>query len=454
MGSCSLLGRASGRQLNEVNNSLDDITWIEAEIDGIQYNRTLQDMTNVNVNHTQNTSRATRPQSRRRNGKWTDEQLKYAIEVVDSGVSMKEASRRHNIPYSSVRDWCYGIRRSRKYGPPTVLNPKEEQLLVDYLLAMCDLGYGLTSIALRLKVYEITKDRWTPFRNGIPGKDWMKWWCQRHPELTTQVAQALDNARARGLTAENARTFYDNLEVLYTRHSFSLDQIWNYDEMGVEVGRNGRAHVIAWRGARNVHSIVSDKQEWLSVLVCINAAGASIPSFYIFRGKHFRKNYIQKCEPRATMAMQQKAWMTSYLFSKWISHFIKSIERVGGISPERQHLLILDGYNSHVTLEVVGRAKAVRLDLLTLLSHTSHALQPLDCSIFKPFKTNFQTYRDYWSRQNVTEITCKETLAHWISLALRKALTERNIVSGFRATGIFPLNRGAAAHLMKPSALF
>ena len=120
---------------------------------------------------------------------------------------MKEASHRYNIPYSSVRDWCYGIWRSRKRGPLAVLNPEEKQLLVDYLLAMCDLGYGMTPTALRLMVCEITKDRWTPFRNGIPSKGWMKWWHQRHPELTTRVAQALDSARARGLTIENAGTF-------------------------------------------------------------------------------------------------------------------------------------------------------------------------------------------------------------------------------------------------------
>ena len=147
--------------------------------------------------------------------------------------------------------------------------------------------------------------------------------------MTTRVAQTLDSARARGLTTENVGTFYDNLEVLYSRHSYSPDRIWNCDETGVQIGRNGGGHVIARKGAQNVQSIVLDKREWLSMLVCINAGGASIPSFYIFCGKRFCKNYIQKCEPGATMAMEQKAWMTSYLFSKWISHFIKSIERVG-----------------------------------------------------------------------------------------------------------------------------
>jgi hypothetical protein len=153
--------------------------------------------------------------------------------------------------------------------------------------------------------------------------------------------------------------------------------------------------VIAKRGARKVHTIVPNQREWLLVLVCINAAGGAIPSFYIFWGKRFRQNYIQHCEAGATMAMQPCAWMTSYLFSTWLSHFIESVSKVGGISPEQRHLLIQDGHNSHVTLDVAMKAKRMGLDLLTLPSHTSHALQPLDISAFKPFKQRFHEYRDF-----------------------------------------------------------
>ncbi len=41
------------------------------------------------------------------------------------------------------------------------------------------------------------------------------------------------------------------------------------------------------------------------------------------------------------------------------------------------------------------------LDFITLPSHTSHALQPLDVTCFKPFKTTFKTYNMYkhWFRK-------------------------------------------------------
>ena len=212
--------------------------------------------------------------------------------------------------------------------------------------------------------------------------------------------------------------------------------------------------VIAKTGARRVHTIVPNQREWLSVLVCVNAAGKAIPSFYIFRGKRFGHNYIEHCEDGATMAMQPRAWMTTYLFSAWISHFVESIRRVDTISENHRHLLILDGHNSHVTLDVAKAAMDIGLDLLTLPSHTSHALQPLDLSVFKPFKQHFRLYRDYWMTRNLDTPASKNILAQWVSLSLRKALTERNIQSGFRKAGIYPLNKNAVDHLFVTSEVF
>ena len=156
----------------------------------------------------------------------------------------------------------------------------------------------------------------------------------------------------------------------------------------------------AKRGSRFVYSVVPNKHEWLIVLTCIKAAGQSNPGFYIFKGKCIRRNYIICCEDGAAMAMQPKAWMTQFLFSNWITHFINYLSKRGGISRDRRHLLIVDGHNSHVTLEVVIKVIDVGLDLLTLPSHTSHRLQPLDVNIFAPFKKSFKRYSDAWVMKN------------------------------------------------------
>ncbi len=163
-------------------------------------------------------------------------------------MPMRKAAATYNIPYSSFREWCYGIRISRKKGPPTVLKSSEKEELVNYLIQMCDRGYGLTPSALRIKVYKITQSKWTPFWNGISDNGWMRWWKRRHLNLTLRVSQALESARARGLCEENVRSFYENLQHLYSLHQYSLDRIWNCDQSGAQAGRNGGAIVIARRG--------------------------------------------------------------------------------------------------------------------------------------------------------------------------------------------------------------
>ncbi len=84
--------------------------------------------------------------------------------------------------------------------------------------------------------------------------------------------------------------------------------------------------------------------------------------------------------------MQSKAWMTTSLFKEFLSFFKKSIPN--GISLTNRHLFILDKHGSHVTFEAIG------LDMITLPSHTFHALQPLDVACFKPFKTTFRKEKD------------------------------------------------------------
>jgi hypothetical protein len=207
-------------------------------------------------------------------------------------------------------------------------------------------------------------------------------------------------------------------------------------------------------GSKSVYNIEADQKEHLSVLSCINADGGCIPNFYILKGTYFLKDYVKCCEENVVMAMQPNAWMTKWLFESWISHFIGFLKKGLGIDLNNRHLLILDGHNSHVSLEVVTLAMNSGLDIVSLPSHTSHALQPLDVSCFKPFKAAFRQVRDSWTVVNKGRKVERQDLCEWTSQALQKALSSTNIRSGFRKTGIWPYNADAVKTQMSPSEGF
>lgn len=89
--------------------------------------------------------------------------------------------------------------------------------------------------------------------------------------------------------------------------------------------------------------------------------------------------------------------------------------------------------------------------MLTFPSHTSHALQPLDITCFKPFKLSFRAYRDKWTVGHKGQTPIKEDLAEWVSYGLRRALTSQNIMKGFATIGIYPFDPTAMNNKMGPS---
>ena len=134
--------------------------------------------------------------------------------------------------------------------------------------------------------------------------------------------------------------------------------------------------------------------------------------------------------------------------------FISHHEKKGNLGPTKRMLLILDGHKSHVILEVLLKAMEHGIDMVSLPSHSSHEMQPLNISYFKPFKQYFRVYRDIWCRNNIGNKATKQDLARWMSLGLQKTLTVKNIQAGFRIAGIQPLNKVAMVGKTGLSELF
>jgi len=84
--------------------------------------------------------------------------------------------------------------------------------------------------------------------------------------------------------------------------------------------------LLAKNGSHNVHTITLKEWEWFTILTCINAKGASIPNFYIFKGKRMSRNYIVHWESGATRPCNPRPrWLISYfkvglhiLWNMWV----------------------------------------------------------------------------------------------------------------------------------------
>ena len=119
------------------------------------------------------------------------------------------------------------------------------------------------------------------------------------------------------------------------------------------------------------------------------------------------QGYISLYEDGACIGMQENGYMDVENFNTLMTFFIRHHDRRENLQLTKEMLLVLDGHKSHISLEVLLKAKNHGVDLVNLPSHSSYELQPLNISCFKPFKQSFRAYRDIWSRSNIGNNTRK-----------------------------------------------
>lgn len=78
---------------------------------------------------------------RKKNLRWTDDQMKALLAQHEHGASMKLAASNNDIPYSTFKEWCYGVRISRKTGIHGALTTTrkfwpDQQITIIFLLTL------------------------------------------------------------------------------------------------------------------------------------------------------------------------------------------------------------------------------------------------------------------------------------------------------------------------------
>ena len=103
-------------------------------------------------------------------------------------------------------------------------------------------------------------------------------------------------------------------------------------------------------------------------------------------------------------------------------------------------LLLLDNHESHLPIEVLECAKENGVIMLSFPPHCSHRMQPLDVSVFGPFKKYYNSALRSWLTDHPGQSVQIYNVPSIATAAFPKAMTPENIISGFRETGIFPHN--------------
>lgn len=372
---------------------------------------------------------------------WSEENMQLAMKAFKvDGMPLSTAAKTFSVPRNTLRRRVVSNTNIPKFGQHTTFTKEIELQLVDHLLKLDSIGYGLTYKELRSLAYRYA------FSNGIKhnfnnelqvaGKDWIRGFLSRHKNLSLRVAEGLSHARAKGMTKEKIAVFYNNLSTLMDELSLwdKPSHIYNCDETGLQLIYKPRK-VITMRGKRDVVSQTNcEKGETVSVMACVSATGQYVPPFVVMKGQRYNDNFELGMPSGTKIVLSESGYMKWEQFSQFLDHFI-------AVKPSGPVILILDGHGSHCsdppTLE---KAVANNVHLLCLPPHSTHRLQPLDVALFAPLKTFYNDGCRRHLRRNPGKGINKVAFGSIFAEAWNRAATVGNAVHGFNACGIHPFN--------------
>ena len=358
--------------------------------------------------------------------------------------SVHAAAIAFSVPDSTLRARIAG-RASRSHAHETsqILSNAEEMTLVRWISRLCRTGFP-ASPALVVEMAEEVRQSRFQLSESLPstlrpiGEHWIDRFRARHPEIQGTWTRQIESARHSAINPGTVQKWFDAVAELQIQYHYTPDSIFNMDESGFAVGTSQSSRVLVNIREQSSWKVINGRQEWITAIECVSAAGIAIPPLVIFKAKQTNTAWIPTdTPPDWRFSTSNSGWTSDSHAYEWLTTVFEPSTKPTDSAQRR--LLIMDGHGSHITANVIAYCMEHTIDLLILPPHTSHVLQPLDVSVFSPLKRALAVETDAASRLHPGRISRTE----WTSMYIRarqSAFRASNIISGFRATGLWPLS--------------
>lgn len=373
---------------------------------------------------------------------WSNERMKLAIKAFQDGrEGIRSAARRFEVPVTSLYDRIKkGVFYEARMGRTTTFTEDQENEIVQHLLKLSKMFYGLTPLQFRRAVFSYAEKMSIPHKfnksKQEAGKDWMYGFMERHPRLSFRKPEATSINRIRAFNKEDVGRFFKNLEMLMSKYHFHPTRIFNVDETGITtVNRPNR--IIGPKGQKQIGAATSgERGKNITVCCCMSASGSFTPSMFIYPRIRMTPVLQKGGPPGSIYTCTKSGWMTEEAFCTWLHHFANNNHP----SKEDPVLLILDNHSSHISLTIYEFCRENGIILLSIPPHTSHRLQPLDLTLFSSLKQAYDRQCDLYLKSHPYEKITISDVNALFTKAYMKIINGEKAAAGFEKAGIYEMN--------------
>ena len=354
-----------------------------------------------------------------------ESQIILALEAIkrDPSLSMRRVADIYKVSATTLSRRQRGTP-SRRDSPPNSKNltKLEEEAIVDYILDLDARSYPPRMADVEDMANCLLRGRSQP----PVGKHWASNFVKRQPRLRTRYFRKYDYRRAQCEDPEVIYAWFRLVQNIVSKYGIMDADIYNFDETGFMMGIISSAMVITSAERKSdVKMRQPGNREWVTVIQGVGALGFRVPPFIIVAGKFHLASWYQDSTlpPDWVIATSSNGWTTNERGLEWIRHFNQHTKSrtIGAY-----RLLVLDGHESHHSVDFELYCKENKIITLCMPAHSSHILQPLDVGCFGPLKKAYGRQIENKIKAGTTHITKEDFFPAFLA-AFEQAITEKNI---------------------------
>ena len=324
--------------------------------------------------------------------------LYVAVKMVqEEGVSIRKASKQFNIPKETLKRWANNASNPSRVGSGCItsaLRESEEKMIVIALEESARRGWpcGPDEVKLMVQSFLNKAGRKTQLKENLLEEAWMtsfkKKWSHR---LSCRKPEILTKARAASLSVQTLDKFFKLLLELYSENGFldnedAKERMFDCDETGFSTDPASKKMLFKKSSKEAYMMTPNCGKTMYTVLVVGSAAGEYLSPLILFKSKYLCESWTTLGPAGTTYAVSESGWVSDNVFENWFStsyvHFASG--------KRKPVVLTIDGHGSHITYRTIVTVMEENIIIVCLPPNTSHALQPLDVAVFKPFKEQWR----------------------------------------------------------------
>lgn len=354
---------------------------------------------------------------------------------------------------------------TKKGGRPPALTENENRLIVDAVIESSHLGATVSGAELCELVGKVTKNKKTSthkpvFKNCTPSHNWLKSF-RRKNATDVRFARPLrqENKRFCAINSKTVVSHFATLEKIRDENDITIYRCFNLDEVGMSPARDlqtgSRERCILPRRGRsctNDQRVIDFAYEnYVSAMPVVSASGELGPMLVVIKGVKIPYRVLLRDGKKITqtpasflprrallVTRAERGSVDAQNFLNWAHSFVEYVRDL--LENDGKVLLTYDAYRAHLSVEVLDLFRRNNIIAYAIPAHARGKLQPLDVTTFSSLKGHLRKIaNECVTLSNTSDLDMFDFFAIF-GTACRRSFTQKVIASGFRRSGLWPID--------------